>query len=423
MWDDVSKDYFPSGNDWHRYMNMVVTENNLNIEYGTQVERLAMDGTPCVYLIDGTKRCAKYRVFVGTGLKEKDEPYLQAIGGIPYSKMTKEIAVGKKVCILGNGNAGYEVAQNVFGVAESVVISGKHPTRLSSVTKYTGDVRAKFLTPLENFHGKLLDTIVHQDIPFQWAKDRLGYLHRNQAEEITKVMSATATAKYHHCEVLVLATGFQSQVPGMQLTKRRFPLTTDWYAAKDNPSINYIGWLMHQRDFQKGAGGFLSGYRYLIRNLIHHVREEDHGIEYPYHEFSNQEVLNHAVNRFQIASDLIILQDGVVCRDAIVPIKRKESDKKKYRYYEGVTYNFHKDFDNRDDIIYLYFAWGDDRTAASVFDNVYMYNDTLKLRNVFLHPVVEVNGMVREAEEDLNMVWNTVQFIPPIKRIVVRAKK
>ena len=105
-------------------------------------------------------------------------------------------------------------------------------------------------------------------------------------------------------------------------------------------------------------------------------------------------------------------KDGVVIRDAIVPTGNN------YRYYEGITYKFFNEFEHREDIIYLYFAWGDGRTAATVFDNVYMYNDTSNLRNIYLHPMIEVNGLVREAEEDLEMAWKTAQYIPPIKRIV-----
>jgi hypothetical protein len=37
--------------------------------------------------------------------------------------------------------SGYEVAQNVYDIAERVTIYGKRPLRLSAVTRYTGDVR------------------------------------------------------------------------------------------------------------------------------------------------------------------------------------------------------------------------------------------------------------------------------------------
>jgi hypothetical protein len=37
--------------------------------------------------------------------------------------------------------------------------------------------------------------------------------------------------------------------------------------------------LMHERDYRRGAGGFLSDCRYLVNNLVHCVREADHGAD------------------------------------------------------------------------------------------------------------------------------------------------
>ena len=55
--------------------------------------------------------------------------------------MTKK----RRVCILGSGNSAFELAQNVYKVAERVVLYGRHAPRLSSVARYTGDVRIKYL--------------------------------------------------------------------------------------------------------------------------------------------------------------------------------------------------------------------------------------------------------------------------------------
>ena len=144
MWD-ISHDYFPSGVDFHNYMNKVVKYANIDIQYGVEVANFDTDRRPCVKLVNETTICAKYRVFVATGLQEKDERYLQAIGGVRYSEVKKDMAIGKRVCILGNGNAGMEIAQNTYQVADRVFVMGKHPVRVSAVTKYTGDVRVKFL--------------------------------------------------------------------------------------------------------------------------------------------------------------------------------------------------------------------------------------------------------------------------------------
>ena len=64
------------------------------------------------------------------------------------------------------------------------------------------------------------------------------------------------------------------------------------------------------------------------------------------------------------------MQDSVVKQDAIVPMENREK-----HYYKGITYRYFKAFEEKDNIMYLYFAWGDGRSAGSVFDNVYLYND------------------------------------------------
>ena len=75
MWN-ITRKYFPAGFEWHEYMMEVVETAKINVEYGVEVESVAGDGSPCVHLVDGTKRCAKHRVLVGTGLQEKKEPML-----------------------------------------------------------------------------------------------------------------------------------------------------------------------------------------------------------------------------------------------------------------------------------------------------------------------------------------------------------
>ena len=63
-------------------MNRVVGEADINIKFVAEVVRLAVDGTPCASLADGSTLCARRRIFVGTGLSERDERYLWAIRGI-----------------------------------------------------------------------------------------------------------------------------------------------------------------------------------------------------------------------------------------------------------------------------------------------------------------------------------------------------
>ena len=203
------------------------------------------------------------------------------------------------------------------------------------------------------------------------------------------------------CELSVIATGFKSTVPGMNLTSR-FPGMGEWYESADLPNVHYIGWLMQKFDYQRGSGGFLQGYRYLIRNLMHRIREVDEGVEYPYLILDKGQVAKHVAYRLDIVSDLILMQDGVILRDVIIPIGDGF-----YKYFESATYQFHEDIreSKPEETIYVYFVWGDTRRAEDVFDNVNRYTDTKALRNGHIHPAVEVNGLIREMEEDIAVDW------------------
>jgi hypothetical protein len=93
-------------------------------------------------------------------------------------------------------------------VADRVIVVGKRATRVSAVTKYTGDVRVKFLTTLENFHGKLLDTVVHENfeahlLNMDVLKDLAPMLDMDQTKEFVKVVSASTYVAQYECELLV----------------------------------------------------------------------------------------------------------------------------------------------------------------------------------------------------------------------------
>ena len=165
-------------------------------------------------------------------------------------------------------------------------------------------------------------------------------------------------------------------------------------------------------------GGFFSGFRYLIRNLIRHVMEEDFDIEYPFRVFkTKEEVTRHVVARVQIADDLIILQDGRVLRDAVLTFQ-DEDGSTFYRYYEGVTFAFHDDLNIREEeVIYIYMAWGNGKTSGHVFDGVIRYADTGTLINMFLHPVIQVGDLSRDIHEVRSLLFTDADLSSPLLSI------
>ena len=443
--ENVTDEYFPKGRDWQRYMQSVVEQSRINIEYGVEVESITsalssyrdtpvaerkQKKLPCLKIRnEESLRCARRRVFVGTGLREKKEPLLRALGGIPYSQMTKSMAYRRRVCILGNGNSAFEVAQNVMSVAESVSLLGKHPLRLSAVTRYTGDVRVKFLQVLENLNGKLLDVVEDFEYRHEKQKKRLPkqfpHFNEHQLDTFSVLYHIISWIWRSRCQTLVIATGFESHVPGMELQNTRFPPTKDWYESTDVPNVHFLGWLMHQGDFRMGAGGFFSGFRYLIRNLAHHVNHVDFGVPYPYDILTKEQVVERVLARYHAAHDLVILQDGVVIKDVAIKVTAPDghdgNGTTHYKYFEGISYKFQDELENREDVISFYLGWGNGRTVGHVFDNNWRYTDTGGINNMFLHPIIQVGDKRRHVIGSLDMTYTGPLQVPSITKAVREA--
>ena len=130
----VTARYFPLRSDYHAYLNQVA--QTLNVVYETEVVDL-QEG-PCVVLSSGVTKCAR-RVFVGTGFRQVKVPELDDMGVVHYSAFNRNDVKGEKVCIFGNGNSAWEMAQASYATAESVIVMGRRPTRFSFVTKHVGD--------------------------------------------------------------------------------------------------------------------------------------------------------------------------------------------------------------------------------------------------------------------------------------------
>lgn len=134
--------YFPLRTELHTYINAVAS--TLNVVYNTTVTSFETGSEgPCAVLEGGERQCAR-RIFVGTGLQPNVRPDLEELGVISYTDFRVSMAMDEKVCILGNGNAAWEVAQASFETARAVTMVARRPTRWSFLTKYTGDVRIKY---------------------------------------------------------------------------------------------------------------------------------------------------------------------------------------------------------------------------------------------------------------------------------------
>jgi cation diffusion facilitator CzcD-associated flavoprotein CzcO len=100
---DTTRAYFPHRTHVVDYFERVSNAAALDIRFNVEVIRV-QPSRPCVVLHGEVIYCAKKRVLIATGLVEKKEPLLEAMGGVPYSQFKATMAAGKSVCIIGNGN-------------------------------------------------------------------------------------------------------------------------------------------------------------------------------------------------------------------------------------------------------------------------------------------------------------------------------
>jgi hypothetical protein len=105
-------------------------------------------------------------------------------------------------------------------------------------------------------------------------------------------------------------------------TKHKFPRVSPFFGAVGVPNAWYAGALMHGTDFKRSSGGFIHGFRYLVRAQARYVLMRDY--HRPWEgggERSRSEAVEWAVSRVQNASGLWQMQDELV--DVLIPTDTK----------------------------------------------------------------------------------------------------
>ena len=125
----------------------------------------------------------------------------------------------------------------------------------------------------------------------------------------------------------------------------RYPIVASNYESVNVPNFFVSGNLMHFRDFKKSSGGFIHGFRYLARTLVHQMNERYNGVPYsPIHQMAScrrsgsgsastlgkaciERVVNAIFGRLSnvsslyqmqsVLADVIVLQEGTEGADVV----------------------------------------------------------------------------------------------------------
>jgi hypothetical protein len=207
-----------------------------------------------------------------------------------YSNASTQLELyrGRSVLLLGRGNAAFEFANSVLEVAAYVHLLGRSGgrVRLASETHYPGDVRSVHSHLLETYLLKSMDAMAEAPLEhLRFGFDALT--NRTTLEDVYNPCTRDAHGRAVSRCLFKREYDFVISCPGWRFADALFdaevrprlhangkhPAISPRFESANVRGLFFAGTLMHGLDHKKSSGGFIHGFRYLVRAL-HRILEE-----------------------------------------------------------------------------------------------------------------------------------------------------
>lgn len=300
---NYSKEYFPPADDFVRYLEDFSKHYDLNIIYNTEVQEVDKDKNEMFKIKCGNILYLCKNLIVATGIPVQVVPDVE---GIEFCEYYSEYSVlpddyiDKKVLIIGKGNSGFEIADNLVATANKIHLLSPNVVRFAWKTHYVGHVRALNNNHLDTYLLKSQNAVLNAEIQRISKNDNGKYL---VSVNYTKV-AGDETEELEYDKVII-ACGFKmdfSFFEGNLRPKSRHngklpDLSPEWESTNIK-DLYFAGALSHSRDYKKATSGFIHGFRYNCDALVKILRRKN----------ENKEIEHHKLNRIDIneIKDLII---------------------------------------------------------------------------------------------------------------------
>ena len=300
LFTNYSDDYYPDSEDLVKYLNDYARINELNIKYGVNVTKVKKEKKDekneyVLMTTDKDNNLIEYRcdkLIVATGLSKPIMPDISAdvITDIKhygqyeknYFKKKENIDKfrNKSLLIIGNGNAAYELGNLLNNYCSTISIIGRGTKEWAMSTHYTGDLRSIYLPFMDTFLLKSLNSI---DVAQFENGSRFNIDQQTENDKYSiSVMCKDAKCLIKHpfysdtingFDHIIYCTGWKFDTSifdfKINLTKNdKYPEILPHYESTNNNDLYFVGALMHSFDFKKSSGGFIHGFRYLIKNFV-----------------------------------------------------------------------------------------------------------------------------------------------------------
>lgn len=291
---EYSSDYFPNSNDLQKYLYDFSCKFNLNIKYNLEINKIDKIND-IFYLYNDENliyKCKK--LIIASGLSKKIMPNIKYTEESKnkifhyddfdnnYFKKEENLLnfCNKNIVILGGGNSSFELANILLNYCATITIVSKNKIleNSSMITKYSGSLRMKYLGFLDNFYLKSLGAIVedikkenflnHNYIQINDSSFEFVFLKNNESKDIDKIMGINIPKGIIDYFICCTGWGFNDSIFNFNIEKtinNKYPKIDSNYQSTNINNLFFIGSLMHSHDYKISSGGFIHGFRYLIK--------------------------------------------------------------------------------------------------------------------------------------------------------------
>jgi thioredoxin reductase len=288
---EYSEDFYPDSKDLTRYINDFSNKYSLKINYNTNVEKIRqsdMNGYSLNVSDPEGKwiyTCEKLIVATGLGIPDYSNIVDTTNSIKHYSEYEKDYFKnpvnlakynGKKILIIGGGNSSYELANMLTPHCGTIIILGRNPKELAMFSHYAGDLRSTYLGFHDTFLLKSLNAF--ENVKDDYTKI-IRLVNHGSRYKLLFICCDKCKNKRNYStnpddgwDEIILCTGwkFDTSIFDFMLPmKEKYPMTNKKYESISHKNLFFIGSLMHVHDHKKSSGGFIHGFRYLIKYFFH----------------------------------------------------------------------------------------------------------------------------------------------------------
>ena len=261
LFTNYTDEYLPPADLLVQYLEDYASTFKINVRTNTNVTAVAKDGSSgfrvhtAPYTESSSSAAKQYTcsvVIAATGLSV---PFVPNFVGVEHMERYDEMPVdpagfeGQSVLVIGNGNAAFETASNLVGVANYIHVASKSEVKLTIQTHYVGDVRltAAVGAVIEGYQLKSLNGLLERS--FDKMEDLIYFSNDTQGRKIVKAYDdspeAWRTLVYpmdRHYDRILLCTGWQfdnslfteATTPKMLGDRRAWDPTAEEYVTSLN---------------------------------------------------------------------------------------------------------------------------------------------------------------------------------------------